>query len=342
MRAPTAWAVPHLVALLVLTGLLAVLPTGASPASAARYERSTSTYLTPAGPVGVAGPRIRLGYVKVPSPGTYHATLATTITDRSADPVQLVSVSLVCKEESLTRDQIGASANVVHGERFTLTARVYFHVRKRGACFAYGTTMGLVRSSAARTSRRVRANSTIVITGPVSSATRETTRFVDDDADRAFAGRSSLSRPGEYTHAGELATRARPGTRVLVTGNAYLTTCTAVGGSRDQTTNGRYLCTDDVVRRVAAGSLVRVRLVLRQYTPGGSVCHTAVVPGSTGLFRITAKRHHLPVGVHARTRVPDADPRCGTLLRAWTEVRVLRGPAVVVHFPSTVTSFRPI
>ena len=93
---------------------------------------------------------MRLGYVKVPSPGTYVATLATRITDTSADAVQLVSGLPICKEERGVEDQLGASANVVRGETLTLTARVHFAVRKRAACFAYGTTMGLLRRAAPR------------------------------------------------------------------------------------------------------------------------------------------------------------------------------------------------
>lgn len=326
--------------MLLASGLLAGLLAAPAPATAAVYTGTTSEWLTPTSTVERPGPRVRIGYVKVPSPGTYLANLSAAITDDSTDSVQYVAVSLICKEETTIRDQVGAAANVVRGETLTLNARVYFSIRKRGACFAYGTTMGLQKSSASLSSRRLKARTTLTISGPVSDATAETRRFVDNNASGDYAGRSFLAKPRVLAHAGELETQARPGSRALVTGNAYLTTCAFEGGSRDQTTNGKDLCTRAVVVRGERGTLARVRLVVRQYTPGGRVCATTVVPGSSTQVRITARRHHLPVAVKGDVTLAD-DAGCGSRTRAWTEVQVLDGPAVVVHFPSTVTAFRP-
>ncbi|GAB3589440.1 hypothetical protein GCM10027446_01820 [Angustibacter peucedani] len=331
-----------MLALLVL-GLLAGLVTGAAPASAASYTGSTSVWLYPGSVVNATGTRVSLGSVKVPSPGTYHADLSSRITDGSADSVQYVAVSLICKEETSIEDQVGAATNIVRGETRTLNARVYFSVKKRAVCFAYGATTRLKGSSASPSTRRLSARSTITVTGPVASATRETKRFVYDDANRGYSGRSFLAKPGAYTHTGEFATTDTPGSQAVVTGNVYLTTCSFQGGSRDQTTNGKDLCTAAVTRHVSTGSLVQVRLVVRQYSAGGTrVCGTTVVPGSTTQVRITATRHHLPVAVQGTATLLGADKGCGGPLHAWTEVRVISGPSTVVHFPSTVTAYRPI
>ncbi|MFC5010344.1 hypothetical protein [Nocardioides plantarum] len=338
-RAHPSRATPLLV-LGLLAGLLAVVPWGAAPASAATRSDVTSAWLTPRAGANEAGPRVRLGYLKVQAPGTYSATLSAQVTDNSRDAVQIASVSLLCKENSGDEDRIGTSANVFRGETFAMGTRVYFSVKDHGACFAYGSTMGLKTTSASLSSRRVRVRATLTVSGPVSSATRESKRFVYDDASRAYSGRSSLAKPHAFTHAAELQTAARRGSKAYVTGNTYLTTCISDGGSRDQTTNGRYLCTPGVIKHGEAGSLVRLRLVVRQYTPGGSVCETTIVPGSTTQKRISARRHHLPVAVKGAVTLPD-NSRCGTKVRAWTEVQVLDGPAVVVHFPNTVTAYRP-
>jgi hypothetical protein len=119
-----------------------------------------------------------------------------------------------------------------------------------------------------------------------------------------------------------------------------LTACTSDNGSRDQTTGGKKLCTPGVVKHGAAGSLVRLRLVVRQYTAQGAVCATTIVPGSTTQRRISARRHHLPVAVKGDVTLSEA-AGCSSRLRAWTEVHVLDGPSVVVHFPNTVTAYRP-
>ena len=330
----------RLVVGVLAAGLLAAAPWGAPPASAATYTDSTAAWLTPGAGVNESGPRVRIGYLKIQRPGTYYATLSAPIDDKSADAVQIASVSLLCKENSGDVDRVGTSANVFRGETFTLGARVYFSIKERGACFAYGSTMGLKRSSAPLSSRKVRVRATLTVAGPVSSATRETKRFVYDDADRGYAGKSFLAKPKVQAHAGELGTTAWRGSTAYVSGNAYLTTCVSDGGSRDQTTNGKNLCTPGVIKHGEAGSLVRLRLVARQYTAGGSVCATTIVPGTTTRKRISARRHHLPVAIQGRVTLSDST-RCGTKVRAWTEVQVLEGPSVVVHFPNTVTAYRP-
>ncbi|MBZ5735895.1 hypothetical protein K8Z61_15480 [Nocardioides sp. TRM66260-LWL] len=324
----------------LVLGLLAALPASAEPPTPHTYSGTDSAYLTPRAGAEQSGPSVRLGYVKVPAPGTYYAELDATVKNQSVDAVQLVSLSLVCKEESSVADQIGTRSNIVRGETLPMSTRVYFTIKdKRGACFAYGTTMGLKSSSKPLTSRRLLARVTLTISGPVSDRTVESRRFDFDDANRGFSGRSFLAKPKQQAHASELVTSAAPGSQAFVTGNAYLTTCTFRGGSRDQTTDGRDLCPRSV--DAPNGSLVRERLLVRQYTPGGSVCATTVVPGSTKQFRITARRHHLGTAVEGTISL-SAKQGCGNRIKVWTEVQVLSGPSVVVHFPATTTGFRPL
>lgn len=326
----------------LVLGLLAALPASAEPKTPHTYSGTDSAYLTPRAGAEQSGPSVRLGYVKVPAPGTYYAELDATVKNQSVDALQLVSLSLVCKEESSVADQIGTRSNIIRGETLPMSTRVYFTIKdKRGACFAYGTTMGLQSSSKPLESRRLLARATLTISGPVSDRTEESRRFDFDDANRGFSGRSFLAKPKQQAHASELVTSAAPGSQAFVTGNAYLTTCTVLGGSRDQTTDGKDLCTRSVVKRVPDGSLVRTRLLVRQYTPGGSVCATTVVPGSTKQVRITARRHHSGAATEG-TITLSSKQSCGNRIKVWTEVQVLSGPAVVVHFPATSTGFRPL
>ena len=326
----------------LVAGLLAALPATAAPPTPETYSGTQSAYLEPRAQAEQSGESVRLAYVKVPEPGTYYADLTVNVTDESADSLQFVAISLVCKEETSIADQIGTRANIVRGETLPMSTRVYFRIkRQRGACFAYGTTMGLQSSSRPLSQRRLLARATLRISGPVSDRTVESRRFVYDDANRGFSGRSFLARPKQYAHASELVTSAGPGSTAFVTGNAYLTTCTVKGGSRDQTTDGRDLCTSSVVKRLPEGSLVRTRLLVRQYTPGGSVCATTVVPDSTRQFRVRARRHHLGIATEGTVTLSDK-ATCGDRIKVWTEVQVLTGPAVVVHFPGTSTGFRPL
>lgn len=329
-----------LVPVALVAGLLAALPAAAEPPTPHTYtEPAKSYFLTPKSGAEESGKSVRLAYVKVPAPGTYYADLKVNVKDESADSVQFVAISLVCKEETSIADQIGTRANIVRGETLPMSTRVYFDVKdKRGACFAYGTTMGLKSSSTSLSQRRLLARATLTISGPVSDRTVESRRFVYDDANRGFSGRSFLAKPKQYAHASEVVTSAAPGSTAFVTGNAYLTTCTFRGGSRDQTTNGKDLCPRSV--DAPDGSLVRQRLLVRQYTPGGSVCATTVVPDSTRQFRITARRHHLGTATEGTITLSDK-ASCGSRIKVWTEVQVLSGPSVVVHFPATSTGFRP-
>ena len=137
-------------------------------------------------------------------------------------------------------------------------------------------------------------------------------------------------------------TWAAPGSRAHVTGNVYLTTCTAQGGSRDQTTTTATCALPPSSGASPPGRWCRSGSWCGSTGRGGRVCGTTVVPGSTTRVRIKAKRHHLPVAVQGRVRLLGADAGCGARLRVWTEVRVLGGPSVVVHFPNAVTAFRSI
>lgn len=327
--------------LVLLLGLLASLLAATPPAEAAVYADSSTAHLVPSSTARRNGPNEKLGYVKIMTPGTYVATLSARIRDDSIDPIQVASISLLCKEESRILDKMGTAANVFRGETFPMSVRVYFTIAKRGACFGYGATMILDRSSVPPARRGLRASASMVVAGPVSDATVESRRFAFDDPERdSYAGRSFLARPGRQTHAGELTTSAMPGSSAFVSGQAYLTSCVSEGGSRDASTGGRSVCTPGVVRHGDAGSLLRLRMMVRQYTPGGSACATTIVPSTSRRIRITARRHHLPVTLEGDVTLP-ANTRCGGRVRAWMEIAVLSGPAVVVHFPNTSSAYRP-
>lgn len=327
-------------AILVFTPLTGV-SVSISSALAAVDTDSVSATLTPSAQVRRNGENQKLGYLKISAPGTYMATLSANIRDDSVDPIQMASISLMCKERTKTLDKLGTAANIFRGETFPLTVRVYFTIKERGACFGYGATMTLRGSSASLSRRAVRATALLTVAGPVSATTVESRRFINDDPSRdRYAHRSFLAHPHQQTHAAALTTSAAPGSSALLTGSAYLTSCVSDGGSRDASTGGRELCVPSVIKHGQDGSLIRVRLVARQYAADGGACATTVVPGTTRRLRISARRHHLPVSLQGNVTLP-SNARCTERVSTWIELTVLSGPAVVVHFPNTVTALRP-
>jgi len=96
-----------------------------------------------------------------------------------------------------------------------------------------------------------------------------------------------------------------------------------------------------VVKVVTVGPLVRTRIMVQQYQADGTTpCRLVVVPGTTSTFHISKYRHHLPVTLQGALTLP-VKAGCGSHAKAWTEVYVESAPAVVVHFPDTVTSVLP-
>ncbi|MCA2218779.1 hypothetical protein [Jidongwangia harbinensis] len=146
------------------------------------------------------------------------------------------------------------------------------------------------------------------------------------------AGHPRLLRPGARRQVVPVTATVPPGIRtVRVTGDVKVTTCTSVGGSRENGSPPR--C---AAHRVdAAGTRVRVSLVVRQGSTTGGHCAVRTVASHT--VHVAKRVHHAMVSP-AGTFTLSAAPGCGRVVRAQVHVRVLGGADLVIHRKGTITS----
>jgi hypothetical protein len=328
--------------------LLALAPAQGSTSSTTLVKSSTVKRLVPGAGLSNAGTRVTLALMKLHA-GTYFVELPVTVKHTNPDQVDYVAVSLLCKDMYGHMDQIGQAVNTLHGTSFTLMPRLYitFTGTMRGTCVGYAQATRIRgSSSASSSSRSITVTSAKLIVTPASKSAVETERYKGNTAanNHPFVGHSSRASKGVHFHAAAVPFKLSPSraNSFAVTGDVYLTACISPGGSRDASTNGRNLCTPSVVKSGGTGSLVRTRLVVQQYKADGTTpCRTVFVPNTTTTFAISPMRHHLPKALNGTVTLPVL-AGCGSHAKAWTEVYVARAPAVVVHFPSSVTSVRPI
>lgn len=120
-----------------------------------------------------------------------------------------------------------------------------------------------------------------------------------------------------------------------LTSDHKLTTCSAVGGSRDATTVGKDLCSSRVSTQ---GTVVRLTVSAVQLDARGSPCAKAQVFSRTR--RVTASVHHAMVFSTSVVRVSRAK-RCRPEFAIRGSLEHVRGADVVVHAPSELTSIVP-
>jgi hypothetical protein len=146
------------------------------------------------------------------------------------------------------------------------------------------------------------------------------------------AGFPTLMRPGSRLDATPVTYAVAAGARsVTVAGDIKVTTCTSVGGSRE---NGSpYLCAASRVR--PGGTTLRVALVAQQRSAGGGYCAVRTV--SVRTVRVDRTTHHTMISQFGTYTLSTA-PGCARTVRVKLAVRVLGGADLVVHRRGTITS----
>jgi hypothetical protein len=119
--------------------------------------------------------------------------------------------------------------------------------------------------------------------------------------------------------------------KLKVTGDMKVTTCTSVGGSRE---NGSpYLCNPGRLNR--KGSEVSVSLVAEQLRADGSICALRTL--SSRRTHITPKAHHAVISQNT-SYVMSLTNGCSGELRIMQRARVISGADIVVHRRGTITN----
>jgi hypothetical protein len=237
--------------------------------------------------------------------GAVWASMPATL---SGTKIELV-VSLVCGTEGISDTQ-----NVARGTTARLTPRLL--VPDAGTCSLWARSVGFGDSTGEE----------LVVSGALR-AVRVTIGARGYDR----TGRPVLLAPGESVEVVP-ATLTVPLDAVALAaiGDVKTTTCTTVGGSRE---NGSpYLCAGHVD---PTGSYIRVSVVL-QYP--GSACPATVV-ASRDVF-VDPVRHHVMTYQDGTYRVP-VPGVCGSTVRVSLVVQALAGSDLVVHAQGTTTAVFP-
>jgi hypothetical protein len=295
---------PRVIATVVATVVLSVFWLAAGPAQAAGVDVSTRP--AAGSPLGS---EVRLAARAFPAGARF---VAATITARhaagsSGRPLML-SATLTCAGES-----IQATTNVLTAA--VLTARRV--MRDATAC----TVVARAAVDHPSPGDTLRVTATIAAV-PVGRAA----------VGYSPGSRPALMRPGQRGDAVPAALAVPVGARsVTVTGDIKVTTCTSVGGSRE---NGSpYLCAASRVR--PGGTGLRVSLVAQQAATRGGYCAVRTVSSRT--VRVDRRTHHAMItqsGVYTLSTARG----CARTVRAKLYVEVLGGADLVVHRRGTIVN----
>jgi hypothetical protein len=237
--------------------------------------------------------------------GSVRASMPSSL---PGDKIELV-VSLACGAEG-----IGNTQNVARGTAVTLTPRLL--VPDARTCSLWARSVGFGESTGEE----------LVVSGELRAGPVRT-------GARGYAPSAQPVRitPGEAVEVVPVSWTVPAGTVALtVVGDLKTTTCTAVGGSRE---NGSpYLCTGHVN---PAGSYIRVSV--RMEHPGSSCPVTTIT--RRDVF-VDAVRHHVMTFQHGTYLLPLLRG-CGSTVRVAVVVQALAGSDLVVHAQGTTTAVFP-
>ena len=247
------------------------------------------------------------------------------------DSLLMAAVSVTCSPSNDGVVNAGATQNLLRGSAATFIPRFVYVVPRSGMVSCVVTATGLrprPSSSGYRSANvwLVDSGSFLSVSDPLGGWSRSI----------STSARSRVLDRGEHWTPISRTVSVGAVPSFTVVSDHKLTTCSAVGGSRDTTTAGRELCDDRV-----STSGTTLRLVVRavQLTSRGRPCADAQVVASS-LARVRAAVHHKMVFARGDVTVSRAlgcVPEFnlfGTLTQVW-------GADVVVHATSELTSVVP-
>ena len=255
------------------------------------------------------GPEITVATHAFPGgPRFVTATVSARHTPGSSGRATMLSVELTCGADS-----VQATTNVL------ITAVLTPRRVMRDATTCTVTARAAVDRPTAGDGLRV-------------TATLSASSIVSGAAGYVPTGFPVLLRPGARADVTPVAYEPPAGARsVEVTGDLKVTTCTSVGGSRE---NGSpYLCAASRVK--PGGSTLVVALVAQQKAAAGGYC--AVQTLSTRTVRVGKAQHHAMVAKRGTFTLSTA-VGCTRTVRVKLAIRVLAGADVVAHRRGTITS----
>jgi hypothetical protein len=299
---------PYRLAGVAVTAVLAVMfgsPAVAEPTPSPSPSPSESPSVSPTPSPSPTDPLFALASIEL-APGkrlvTGDATAVVWTTPEAARGAAF-ALRLTCGDV-----QMGAIQNTPSGSTLSLHPRML--VEGADSCTLYGAkAMPADQSGSIRTS------------GPVGGSMGYTPTV---QPNRIVAGQSYDYLPTEWDVPVGV-------TQVTITGDQKVTTCTSVGGSRD---NGSpYLCEGHVN---PVGSTVRLQVWVQQRsTTAGGFCVSQVARSAD--VKITAQTHHFMSYKYAYFTL-SADASCTRSVRVKVRATVLSGSDLVLHRPGSATT----
>ncbi|WP_067440382.1 hypothetical protein [Nocardioides jensenii] len=254
--------------------------------------------------------------------------IATTVIARQSrttpDSLLLASVSLTCAPSASGVRTAGASRNVMRGRGTRLVARFVYVAPRSGPVVCRVSASGM-------RPRPVAVGYQSANVWQVGHDSRLWVSAVVPPWNRSVSTTrgSRVLGPGQGLVLRRVLPVGASATGFEVVADHKVTTCSAVGGSRDASTAGRELCAGRVSR---AGTGLRLQIVARQEARPGSRCRAAATVISRRAW-VGADVHHSMVSGSGRVPIGRAAGCLGSF--AITSRLVHRtGADVVVHAPS--------
>lgn len=254
----------------------------------------------------------------------------------ASDPMLVIRHAIRCAPVGTTayREELFGARNVLRGQTLVQTPRYVFTAGEPGDyhCWLWLSSGRPRPSSIRETSNvyRIGWGSYLHATVPVHPQSGQ--HFTP-------AKPSHLLHRGQASDENVLSWTAPAGTsKFSASGDAYLTTCTSVGGSMDPVT-GKQLCTGYTK---TYGSKVITRLIVGQVAAGGSgYCALHYFPSAKGRDTYITKDIHHVVVFNSGSVPVRTTPDCSRSFRVKVSVKVYDGATIMVHRQGTITSAVP-
>ena len=318
--------------LLVTTLIALATPVDAAPASAYRDTSADQARTIPAY-LGSSDPHriVRVFSVEFWAQAGERRYITSQVVARqpasTPDTLLMASVSVTCSPDNGGVVNAGATENLLRGSASVFTPRFVYAAPRTGmvACVLVASGLRPRPASWGSASRNV----WVVDSGSFLSVSEPMGRWTQSVETQA---RSRVLTGHE--HWTPIATVVRVGASDAfeLTSDHKVTTCSAVGGSRDATTFDRELCSSRVSTQ---GTVVRLVVSAVQLDARGEPCAGAQV--FSRLRRVSAEVHHAMVFSKSVVQVSDARA-CRREFAIRGSLVHVGGADVVVHGPSERTA----